>query len=1191
MEEESKKEKICESTTPPVGLLPEKALTLPQKASTHPEKASTLPEKASTLQEKTSTLPEKPSNIEKVCGGTIPSVGLLPGKNSTLPQNKYPKSSQPLMGLLPLPNLPPLLPSQLLGLLSQPFQTSTLPKLRLEPMKPLIELPMGVPAALQSKLRPNLGTRKQAALQKKLKKNPGPIKPLMELKIEVPAVFQSKLRPEFGATMPPVGTGSSTGTLQPAVTQPNSKPCLEDTKQTADPVLESSSPAMTREWNRSRPPRSKGPFQRFTSPDDTQHWAGVTTRWLEYTRVGNPLRGTPFICFKTPLKSNFDNKVEPKDRFSTDDLIKTVPNLGLVIDLTATDRYNDVSNYRKRGIKYKKVICQGQVLPHVNSVKGFFNAVDEYVMTTHAAGKLIGVHCTHGVNRTGYLVCRYMIQRLGFSPATAISEFEDARAHGIERKEYTDHLKTNMGNMPFYVRNAGLTKFLKMNFGPKHTDTGIPTLSSRKDGPVEVLSPPRNEFFPTNRGPEMHREQFPPEKQNYQQWQPDAPNQFPEGDLRDRLSSNARISSSNFFNKDSSNEIGRQPPFQKSFYPRLNTGNQYPAGPDRPSTTQMGHLEGGLGPHQTLLPRPGPGLRDDPQQIFHKDDHFQQKFYESDQEMGDMGYRRNLNDDYNTGSNEQFSVNQGKFGMSDEARPGMPNRVDSLLRNRDFPNIPVDQSRAGMFNEREPMERDRVFPQFPPDQGRTGMLNQREPLLSNPPRFPVDQGRPGLLEQVGSMLRDKNVSQFSLNLGRTGLPNQAGPIQRDFSQFPADPVRPDLLTQSGPLKRDDGPGPVRKDGSLLMGYDRPIDTFGPNAMPPFSSISLNMKPAGPNWNAPINAGGLYSGPNSMARNYQENDIEIGRNRSVPQSMDSVAMDNNSQNPIYNKSIHERLGEHPSRERSNAENFFSRDYQSRSRSPDRRQSQNREFERSPSPEWRESRSRDRRRSRSTSRRRSRSSGRSEKRMRMTSQYSRDGDLFKRRGEVGDRRSRSRDRFGIKGKTHDTDSLMSMKKDKGPERGYTSSSIDYPPNMQHVEPYDKEVIGQKLEHISEMADKICKAVNVMRTFNFPQEFYDDPKNSDFIFHARKFQSLSNEIQNMLENYKATFEDQQPPSIVSKKTVKLDPSQYRKLQPPPEFIGLGEEDRPAESMEQLSRGQSDFHPTEYHPFRSKYNAPPGY
>ena len=33
---------------------------------------------------------------------------------------------------------------------------------------------------------------------------------------------------------------------------------------------------------------------------------------------------------------------------------------------------------------------------------------------------LIGVHCTHGVNRTGYLVCRYMIDKLDFQPKNAI---------------------------------------------------------------------------------------------------------------------------------------------------------------------------------------------------------------------------------------------------------------------------------------------------------------------------------------------------------------------------------------------------------------------------------------------------------------------------------------------------------------------------------------------------------------------------------------------------------------------------------------------------------------------------------------------------------------------------------------------------------------------------------------------------
>ena len=33
---------------------------------------------------------------------------------------------------------------------------------------------------------------------------------------------------------------------------------------------------------------------------------------------------------------------------------------------------------------------------------------------------VIGVHCTHGVNRTGYLVCRYLVQKLKWAPESAI---------------------------------------------------------------------------------------------------------------------------------------------------------------------------------------------------------------------------------------------------------------------------------------------------------------------------------------------------------------------------------------------------------------------------------------------------------------------------------------------------------------------------------------------------------------------------------------------------------------------------------------------------------------------------------------------------------------------------------------------------------------------------------------------------
>lgn len=33
---------------------------------------------------------------------------------------------------------------------------------------------------------------------------------------------------------------------------------------------------------------------------------------------------------------------------------------------------------------------------------------------------VIGVHCTHGLNRTGFFICKYMIEKLHYYPAQAI---------------------------------------------------------------------------------------------------------------------------------------------------------------------------------------------------------------------------------------------------------------------------------------------------------------------------------------------------------------------------------------------------------------------------------------------------------------------------------------------------------------------------------------------------------------------------------------------------------------------------------------------------------------------------------------------------------------------------------------------------------------------------------------------------
>ena len=69
-------------------------------------------------------------------------------------------------------------------------------------------------------------------------------------------------------------------------------------------------------------------------------------------------------------------------------------------------------------IRHTKIKTKGHVVPDYHVVQRFFLAVDETLSNKKDA--LIGVHCTHGVNRTGYLICRYLIEKLDWDPQKAI---------------------------------------------------------------------------------------------------------------------------------------------------------------------------------------------------------------------------------------------------------------------------------------------------------------------------------------------------------------------------------------------------------------------------------------------------------------------------------------------------------------------------------------------------------------------------------------------------------------------------------------------------------------------------------------------------------------------------------------------------------------------------------------------------
>ncbi|XP_025016119.1 RNA/RNP complex-1-interacting phosphatase isoform X2 [Tetranychus urticae] len=91
------------------------------------------------------------------------------------------------------------------------------------------------------------------------------------------------------------------------------------------------------------------------------------------------------------------------------------------------------------GAIYCKIAMQGQgTLPDALQVVEFNRTVGSFMRNNR--NQLIGVHCTHGVNRTGFMICQYMVNHLRMSASSAVHSFQEARGHEIERKSYVDAL-------------------------------------------------------------------------------------------------------------------------------------------------------------------------------------------------------------------------------------------------------------------------------------------------------------------------------------------------------------------------------------------------------------------------------------------------------------------------------------------------------------------------------------------------------------------------------------------------------------------------------------------------------------------------------------------------------------------------------------------------------------------------------
>ncbi|ALC49284.1 mRNA-cap [Drosophila busckii] len=113
--------------------------------------------------------------------------------------------------------------------------------------------------------------------------------------------------------------------------------------------------------------------------------------------------------------------------------------LGLWIDLTNTKRFYDRISVEEGGAQYIKLQCRGHgETPSMEQTRSFIELVDNFI--TERPLEVIAVHCTHGFNRTGFLIISYLVERLDCSVGAALAVFAKARPPGIYKQDYINEL-------------------------------------------------------------------------------------------------------------------------------------------------------------------------------------------------------------------------------------------------------------------------------------------------------------------------------------------------------------------------------------------------------------------------------------------------------------------------------------------------------------------------------------------------------------------------------------------------------------------------------------------------------------------------------------------------------------------------------------------------------------------------------
>ncbi|MEW5301711.1 MAG: hypothetical protein WDW36_004553 [Sanguina aurantia] len=181
--------------------------------------------------------------------------------------------------------------------------------------------------------------------------------------------------------------------------------------------------------------------------------------WLECPQFGahscfHPLRIVPV---KVPLGHEYDSLVPPECRWGPLQAVETLLStcnihVGMIIDLTNSSRYYNLEyDMSREAINYyqldhKKIPCRGRgQSPEPKSVNTAVWEIWKFMQDPNRQKHHIMIHCTHGFNRSGYVIACALLRLVDPSfgitnVPRALRRFAEARAPGIYKDEYINDL-------------------------------------------------------------------------------------------------------------------------------------------------------------------------------------------------------------------------------------------------------------------------------------------------------------------------------------------------------------------------------------------------------------------------------------------------------------------------------------------------------------------------------------------------------------------------------------------------------------------------------------------------------------------------------------------------------------------------------------------------------------------------------